>query len=63
MLSHDEPWPAITALAARNLWRQGQELFIEEALGVEVREQTRPALDENPFSGTHPAHRLENGVR
>src|SRR5437762_1929491 len=62
-LAHDEAEPPVAGVAARNLRRESQELLIDEALGVEVAQQSRPSLDEDQLARARPAHLVEDGAR
>src|SRR5674476_657034 len=59
-LPHNEAEPSIVNLEADNLRREGQELFVEDPLRVEIAQQPRPALDENQLAGIHAAYLVDD---
>ena len=62
-LAHDQAESSVTGGAPGDLRREGQELLVDKALGVEVAEQPRPAFDQDSLSGRHAADLVEGGPR
>src|SRR5471032_2163259 len=61
-LLHNEAVLSIVNLAAGNLRREGQELFVQDSFRVEIAQQLRPALDENQLAGINMAYLVDDGA-